>query len=75
MKITCVRIEDQVKDGTGAIPWIHSGGIGHSWVFIGVQAQYSKGFNFNIHLFGVPDAERLQGLSLSTFKQNTNNAI
>lgn len=48
-----------MTDGTGARPWVHSGGLGESWVFVGVQAQYGKGFNFNIHIFGVPDEERI----------------
>lgn len=62
IRITCIRIEDQVTDGTGARPWVHSGGLGESWVFVGVQAQYGKGFNFNIHIFGVPDEERIARL-------------
>lgn len=59
IRITCIRIEDQIADGTGAIPSIRSGGLGESWVFVGVEAKYGQGFNFNIHIFGVPDERQI----------------
>ncbi|KAJ6632686.1 hypothetical protein Bhyg_16624, partial [Pseudolycoriella hygida] len=49
--ITCVKVEDQITDGTGAIPSYHSGGPGFNWIFIDVKCQYEKGFHFKIHIF------------------------
>jgi len=53
--ITCVKVEDQISNGTGGIPSYHSGGVGFNWVFINVKCKYGKGFHFKIHIFGVPN--------------------
>lgn len=53
--ITCVKVEDQIIDGTGAIPTYHSGGPGYNWIFINVKCKYGKGFHFHIHVFGAPN--------------------
>lgn len=57
IKITCVHIVDQIKDGTGGKPSLNSGGVGFNWVKIDVQGQYEKGFHFRTYVFGLPDLD------------------
>lgn len=50
--ITCVKVTDQMPEGTGAYPSYNSGGKGHKFVFINVQGQYGHGIHFKIIVRG-----------------------
>lgn len=55
--ITCVKVEDQITNGTGAVPSYNSGGPGYNWVFINVKCRYGDGFHFKIHIFAEPELD------------------
>ncbi|CAO1443143.1 unnamed protein product [Diamesa serratosioi] len=50
--ITCVKVIDQVINGTGAIPTLDSGGLNEKFVKVAVQGKYGHGFHFKITIKG-----------------------
>lgn len=50
--ITCTKVLDQMKYGTGAMPSYNSGGYGEKFVFINVQGQHGHGIHFRIVVRG-----------------------
>lgn len=51
LNITCVRVIDQIRDGTGGVPSFNS--LGTNWAKIDVAGQYGKGFHFHIYVYGI----------------------
>lgn len=65
-----MEVFDQISDGTGAVPTLHSGGVGHDYVKITVTGNYGKGFHFKIYVRGLYDETKKMPLTY-----NTNNKI
>ncbi|XP_055616799.1 uncharacterized protein LOC129762514 [Toxorhynchites rutilus septentrionalis] len=51
VNITCVRVVDQIQDGTGGVPTYNS--MGSNWAKIDVAGQYGKDFHFHILVYGI----------------------
>ncbi|KAK9887564.1 hypothetical protein WA026_023370 [Henosepilachna vigintioctopunctata] len=49
--ITCIKVINSWRDGTGGSSRIVKGGVGHYYVIIEMRSQFCRGFSFNIHIY------------------------
>jgi hypothetical protein len=50
--IGCVHALDRWDDDTGGYAEIVGGGIGYNYVDVGITSQFSRGFHFDLEVYG-----------------------